>query len=91
MPTIPAAGREYVRAYLTAAPDDARLEVTLDGGATWHPTTRDGDVVTFLVAGPDAAPHDDALVLPLGRTRVHVRAVDNPEVVIRLAGALDVG
>lgn len=91
MPTIPRAGREYVTATVDGAPDGSALEVSVDGGATWHPTTRDGDTIRFLAAGPDATDNPPGTIaLPAGRSLVRVRLVDNPEVVIRGAGALDV-
>lgn len=92
MPTLPAAGREYLTATLTEAPEATELEVSFDEGDTWHETTRDGDTVTVLVAGPDS--EDDpvgTVALPLGRSRVSLRVVDEPEVLIRFAGAIDVG
>ena len=92
MPTIPRAGREYVTATLTDAPVGAALEVSIDGGATWHPTTRDGDTIRFLVAGPDATDNPaGTIALPAGRSLVRVRLVDNPETVIRRApDAIDI-
>lgn len=89
MPTLPATGREYLRLTVHAAPADVPIEVSVDDGDTWHPTDRDGDTVRVLVAGPDAEA-DGALPLPLGRSRIHVRATDTPEIVERFAGAVDV-
>lgn len=84
------AGVEYVRWTVTDAPLDAALEVSFDG-TTWHPLGRDGDTVRVLLAGPDADPPPGAVVLTAGRNRATIRAADNPEVVIRDGGVIDVG
>ena len=91
MPLLPAAGREYLTATLTDAPADVDVQVSFDDGDTWHDTTRTDDTISVLIAGPDAESNPvETVVLPRGRSRVSVRAVDNPEVVIRHAGAVDV-
>lgn len=86
-----ASGREYIYATLTDAPEDGDIEVTTDG-TTWHPAERIGDDIRFLAQGPDADPITgvNVLTLPTGRTILHARLVDNPEILIRDAGYIDV-
>ena len=88
---LPPAGREYARWTLTGADGATALEATIDGGTTWHPLTVDGDTVTLLVAGPAAEDNPaETVVLTAGRNHVQVRATDNPEVIIRTGGVIDV-
>lgn len=85
------AGREYARWTLTGADGATALEASVDGGTTWHPLTVDGATVTLLVAGPDATDNPvGTVVLSAGRNHVAVRATDNPEVIIRTGGVIDV-
>lgn len=91
-----ASGREYIYATLTAAPEDGDIEVTTDG-TTWHPAERvageGGETMRVLVQGPDADTPPggvNVLTLPTGRTILHARLVDTPEILIRAAGYIDV-
>lgn len=91
---IPAAGREYLTWDLTGLPAGVTsgLDVTFDDGATWHPAEIvDGDA-RLLVAGPDATgnPPGTVALTTTGRLRPQMRLVDNPEIVIRGAGIVDV-
>lgn len=93
MTSLPAAGREYMHAALIDAPDSADVEVSVDRGETWHPTTRTEGSIRFLVQGPDAdtpPAGTDTITLPAGRSRITARLVDTPEVLIRDVGYIDV-
>lgn len=91
MVALYASAREYIYATLTDAPDDADIEITADW-QTWHPTERVGGDIRFLAQGPDAETITgvDVLTLDHGRTLLHARLVDNPEVLIRDAGYIDI-
>jgi hypothetical protein len=81
-------GREWVSWDIDGPAGD--VEVTFDG-ATWHPLERDQNTVRILVAGPDATGNPAGTVaLPLGRSLAVLRLVDNPEVLVRRAGPIDV-
>ncbi len=89
---LPAAGREYAHWTITSSEPDIDLQASVDGGLTWHLLERvDATTVRLLVAGPDA-PTGPAEVVTLtrGRTVVRLRVVDQPEIVIRYAGVIDV-
>lgn len=91
MATIDNAGREYVTWTMTDAPDGVDIEVSTDDGETWHPTTRDGDTIRALFAGPDAEDNPEGtIVVGPQRTRLLARAVDAPEIIVRFAGAIDI-
>lgn len=93
MPRLPLAGREYMTATITDAPTQV-IEASFDGGVTWSTTCERVDTVRvrFLAAGPNATSNPGGtVVLPAGRTVVYLRDTDNPELVIRSAGAIDVG
>jgi len=87
------AGREWIEWGVDEAPA-GDLEVSLDRGVTWRPLVRDGETVKLLVQGPDAAddpaPTAAPVTLPLGRTWVTIRAVANPQILVRDAGAIDI-
>lgn len=85
-------GREYATWTITASDPVTGLEVTFDDGTTWAALDA-VDATTFrcLVAGPDATTNPvGTVVLALGRHFGQIRAVDNPEVIIRDAGTIDV-
>lgn len=87
---LPRAGREYITGTVTGLPEGAPVEVSTDG-TTWLPGERDGDQVRVLVAGPDVTGNPaGTLSLALGRTLLQVRAIENPEIIIRSWGAVDV-
>ena len=63
------------------------LEVSFDGGLTWHPMARDDGTATVAVAGPDAEDNPpDAVVLHSGHNPAAIRLTNVPWVVIREAG-----
>ncbi|WP_225754702.1 hypothetical protein [Actinotalea sp. Marseille-Q4924] len=87
--TIPRGGREYVTADVAGVPDDAPLEVTVDR-ATWLAAERLPGKLRFLAAAPDVTGNPaNTVVVPLGRSAVHARLADNPEIVIRDVGYID--
>lgn len=86
---------EYAYIPATGAPlDAAELDVSFDGGATWHPATWNDDksLASILVGGPDSAGSGDQVRLPLGENRLLGRLIDTPEVIIRsVRGTITVG
>jgi len=84
------AGREYATWSIAGLPEPLSVSVSFDG-LQWHPTTREGDTVRLLVAGPDATDNPEGTaVLHLGRNAARLRVVDHPEILIRAAGAVHV-
>ena len=87
---LPRGGREYLTADVDGVPDNAPLEVTVDG-ATWVPTQRLPGQLRFLAPTPEAPGNPaDTLVIPAGVHAVRVRLVDNPEIVLEHAGVVEV-
>ena len=87
------AGREYVKIPLEGLPDPApaAVQVQFDDGGTWYNATIDGTDAVLLIAGPDATDNPaGTVVLSSGRHLPLMRTVDNPEVVIRVTGPIDV-
>lgn len=93
---IPPGGREYVRIPATGVPTAAgTLEVSVDGGATWHATTWEGTgaerTARFLAASPTATANPaGTVVLAAGRNIITARLADTPEIVFRGVGPIDV-
>jgi hypothetical protein len=89
---LPPAGREYATWTVTDPPTGITLEVSFDAGATWATLTAvDATTHRVLVAGPSATSNPvGTVVLAEGRNTPLIRAVDNPEVVIRDGGTIDV-
>ena len=83
--------RELYRVVITTDPAVTNWEASFDSGGTWHPAILDGDVFTWLVAGPDADAGAAVFVALPGRTRPLLRAVDNPEIIVRDGPAIIVG
>lgn len=81
-------GREYMTWPVVADVDPApAIQLSVDGGETWHATEPVAGGIRALVAGPDATGNPaNTIVLGVGVNRFTARAVDNPEVVIRGAG-----
>ena len=86
------AGREYAHLPYTADADMTGLDVEVGVNGAWY----DADDVTLtevivLVAGPDAAGNPDGtIVLRAGVNRLQVRFPDNPEIIIRDGGVINV-
>lgn len=84
--------REYATWTLSGAPADSPVEVSLDGGKTWHLCERtDEATARILLAGPEAtAGVAPAVTLQPGRYRATLRVTDDPEVVVRDTGHVTV-
>lgn len=77
--------REFYALEITTVPPVAGpWEASFDRGATWEVATDVDGVPSWLVAGPDAAPGEAVHVVTTAVTPL-VRAVENPEVVVRNA------
>ena len=84
-------GIEYIKwtaTGLPASPPVGSVEVSLDGGTTWHTATVADGVIQLLVAHPSVATPGAAAVATIGARDMHIRLTDTPEVVIRDAGRL---
>ena len=81
---------EFLHWATTGLPETATVDVSLDGGATWHPATvgQDG-TLTLLVRHPETVGADPAAVpAPAGSALMSVRVTDDPEIVIRPGGTI---
>lgn len=84
-------GREYATWTVSGADADTTLSVSFDGGTVWNDLPLTGSTAKILVAGPDATANPaGTVVLTTGRNVATIRATDNPEVVIRGGGVIDV-
>lgn len=84
-------GVEYVKwaaTGLPANPPVGSVQVSLDGGVTWHAATVDAGQIQLLVAHPSVTEPGTAAVAVIGVKDMCVRLTDTPEVVIRDAGRL---
>lgn len=82
---LPVDGREYAHFTFDGLPDDVTPAAEIEG--TWHDLTLIGDVWSLLVYGPDAPAGDGVEVT--ADTSVRVRVTDNPEIIIRGAGRIN--
>jgi hypothetical protein len=82
MTYLPRNGREYFHWTFTGLPDGAVVEASI--GGQWHPLTVNGATGQLLLAGPDADPSGAVPVLV--DEYVVMRVTDNPEIVIRDGG-----
>lgn len=86
-------GREFYGLGITTEPAVSAWEASFDGEATWVAGTTTDGVTRWLVAGPD---YDDTVGAPAtatvltGSVLPKIRAVDNPEVIIRRAPRITV-
>jgi hypothetical protein len=87
---LSASGREYATLPVGGALADVDLDVSFDGGTTWHRADRPSDsAARVLVAGPTATGNPPGTaVLRMGRNPLAVRLSSSPEVVIREAGTI---
>lgn len=82
---LPRNGREDLRITLANTPDEASVEVSFDGEATWHDTTNVAGAREVPIAGPAFAGDLNGAVRLLVPTRPKVRFTDSGETVIRSA------
>lgn len=78
-------GREHYQLQITTAPQLDAWEASFDGGDTWIPGEPVPDVDNawrWLIAGHLADPGDAVAVIS-GNVQPLIRAVDNPEIVVR--------
>jgi hypothetical protein len=87
---IPRDGREYAHWTITADVPDVAFQVQID--TTWYTLERVGTSNTYrlLIAGPDA-PGSGAVVLTSGRHVCRAKFIDDPEIVVRSAGVIEIG
>jgi hypothetical protein len=92
--TLPKIGREYYRVHIETEPPINTWEISFDGGQIWTDMTHDAQTGynSVLVAGPFFEPEvgDVAVFSVISESVVpYVRAVDNPEVIIRTTPRID--
>src|SRR5688572_16374864 len=92
--TLPRLGREYYRVRITTEPQLTSWEISFDKGLTWHAMAWDNDnnLSTILVAGPGfVANQGDTTPFAVVPASVvpYIRAVDNPEVIVRSTPRVD--
>lgn len=79
-------GREYFRITVATDPAVTGWEASFDGGVTWTsgtPITGVDGGFQWLVQGPDVDPTDATALTLSGSVAPLLRAVDNPEVLVR--------
>ena len=91
---IPLTGREYANWNVSGAPEGAEFEVILsypDGtDSAWLSVETVSQAhIRKLFCGPDASV-GGAFELPAGTTTAVLRLTDNPEIVVRPGGEIDV-
>lgn len=76
---------EYYRLRIDSSPTipASSWQLSIDDGATWHSSTIVDGLPAWLVCGPDYAGPESAARLTESLTRPLIRAVENPETVIR--------
>lgn len=80
--------REFLRIPLIEAPPGATdFSVSVDGW-DWLPAGTEAQSLRFLVSGPEASDHPDALNLAMGVNHILVRVIIGDEIVIRQAATL---
>lgn len=93
--TIPRLGREYYRVEIITVPQLTNWEISIDHGVNWHTMSFDTDTneAMVLVAGPDFVPVNgdttDFVQVP-NSVMPYLRAIDNPEVIVRSTPRIDV-
>lgn len=79
-------GRENLKMTITTEPPLTDWEASFDGGQNWIAGTPEEDGQTWwLVAGPNVEQGSAVVVLARGSHPVMVRAIDNPEIIVRSA------
>lgn len=89
---LPPNGREYYRLAIATDPPITATdwEASFDAGATWHAAEADGATgARWLLAGPNATGNPvGTVVISAPRTKPLIRAIDNPEILVRAAPAI---
>jgi hypothetical protein len=62
----------------------------ISAATVWMASSYASDTATVLLAGPDATPPTDALVIPAGGADLWIRDTDNPEVTAVKVGSVSV-
>lgn len=80
--------REWYKPDIQSTPELTNWEASFDGGADWVPGTLVGGELMWLVQGPDFDPAENSdpgvtATTIVATTYPQVRAVDNPEVIVR--------
>jgi len=92
--TLSRLGREYYKVEIVTVPQLANWEISFDRGDTWTPMSYDTgtNVVSVLVSGPDFVPPGGDIIVSSSITASvmpYIRAVDNPEVIVRTLPKID--
>jgi hypothetical protein len=87
---LPRDGAEHVHITLTMTPPDATLQASVDNRTSWFTITErdEEDKPIFLALGPDYSGSAAGHRLQQNETLLWVRAVGNPETVVRSAGII---
>lgn len=83
-------GRENLKMTITTDPPLTDWEASFDGGVTWVAGTPEDDQTWWLLAGPDVEQETAVAVLSRGSHPVMVRAIDDPEIIVRSATSVTV-
>ena len=87
MTYLPRDGREYFHWTFTGLPEGAVVEAQI--GGEWRTLTMDGQSGHLLLAGPDADPAGAVQVFV--DEVVMMRVTDNPEIIVRSGGTIQLG
>jgi hypothetical protein len=92
--TLSRLAREYYKVQIVTVPQLANWEISIDRGLTWTPMSYDTNTntVSVLVSGPDFVPPPGDITQSLALTTSvmpYIRAVDNPEVLVRSTPRID--
>jgi hypothetical protein len=92
--TLPKLGREYYTVEILTTPQLSSWEITFDRGANWHSMQWDGTAkeASILVNGPGFTPPPGDVAVSVTVTKSvmpYIRAIDNPEVIVRTTPKID--
>jgi len=79
--------REFYTLEIETEPAVAGWEMSVDG-VEWHPGEQDGtnpNIYRWLLAGSEAEPGEAVEVISATKTEVLIRAISDPEIIIRSA------
>lgn len=85
---LPRSGKEFARYTVDTLDTLTGFQVQLDDGLPWVPATYALGVVSLLVCGPDCPDKTNATVVDHD-CQPSVRCTDNPEIVIRRGGRIE--